>query len=130
MSNSERMAQLAIQVEAGSYLLELRREKDLSLAKVTKLTDISSNYLSEIERGLKAPSDTVIRELAKVYEADENEIFEKYHKIPLSVKEALNNSQVLRRTLAEIEQNKKLTEEQKIEIYTELYRLYKKYVDE
>ncbi len=122
----EKEKQLLRQSQAGDYLLDLRNEKGLSLAKVCKILEISANYLSEIERGLKVPSDHLIRQLADFYDIDEASLFERFGKVPLTVREALENSKSLRKTISEISSSKKLTEEQKQELYDELYRLYKK----
>lgn len=48
----------------GSYLRTQRRLAQLSLRELAALTDVSNAYLSQLERGLHAPSLRVVRALA------------------------------------------------------------------
>ena len=48
----------------GSYLRAQRQLAQLSLRELAGLTDVSNAYLSQLERGLHAPSLRVLRALA------------------------------------------------------------------
>ena len=62
--------------EAGEKLKECRKSTKLSIFKVAKKVHISGNYLSRLERGINAPSDTVIFNLAEFYNIEPSELFE------------------------------------------------------
>ena len=49
----------------GDYLLEQRRQAQLSLRQLAALTGVSNPYLSQVERGLRRPSAEVLQQLAK-----------------------------------------------------------------
>jgi transcriptional regulator with XRE-family HTH domain len=49
----------------GSSLRETRTEKHLSQERLAELTGLSTNYIGEMERGLKAPGLPVIVRLAR-----------------------------------------------------------------
>lgn len=49
----------------GSFLRSQRRLADLSLREMAERTKISNAYLSQVERGLHAPSVRVLQSIAK-----------------------------------------------------------------
>jgi transcriptional regulator with XRE-family HTH domain len=49
----------------GTYLRGQRKLADLSLRELSRLTDVSNPYLSQIERGLHQPSVRVLKSLAE-----------------------------------------------------------------
>lgn len=49
----------------GNYIREQRSLAQLSLREMSRLTDVSNAYLSQIERGLHAPSLRILQALAK-----------------------------------------------------------------
>ena len=49
----------------GDYLLEQRRQAQLSLRQLAAMTGVSNPYLSQVERGLRRPSAEVLQQLAK-----------------------------------------------------------------
>jgi transcriptional regulator with XRE-family HTH domain len=49
----------------GDYLRSQRRLAQLTLRELSDLTNISNPYLSQLERGMHAPSVRVIKSLAK-----------------------------------------------------------------
>jgi hypothetical protein len=51
-------------------------------------------------------------------------------KVPILAQEEVRNNESLQRTLAEIARNKKLTEEQKQEVYDRVYKKYRKYISD
>ncbi len=60
--------------ELGQYLRELRKEKDETLYKVSKGSDIDSPLLSKLERGERLPTDEQIKKLAKYYKVAEADL--------------------------------------------------------
>ena len=59
------------QVEAlGQWMSSQRKLADLSLRQLSELTEISSTYLSQIERGLHEPSVRVIKSVAEALGLD------------------------------------------------------------
>lgn len=122
--NPKEQARLFLKAaQFGEYLTKLRTEQDHSLSFVGKKVGVSSNYLSEIERGLKTPSDEVLREIAKYFNIPEQEIFEKIGRVPLQAREELEENEMLQRTLSQI-RSSKMSESQKQKLYEEVNRIY------
>ena len=48
----------------GAFILEQRKQANLSLRQFAKLTSLSSPYLSQIERGLHQPSVRVLKAIS------------------------------------------------------------------
>lgn len=128
LSAREKAEKLLIQAEAGEFLQEKRKESGHSLAQAGEVIGCSPTYLSEIERGLKLPSDVLISRISRFYNIDETELFNKYRKVPLSVLEEVEKYPGLQKTLLEITKNKHLTEEQKHGFYEQVYKIYHHYV--
>jgi len=128
--NPKEQAKLFLKAaQFGEYLTKLRTEQEQSLSFVGKKIGVSSNYLSEIERGLKTPSDEVLRELAKYYDIPEHEIFDKIGRVPLQAREELEENEMLQRTLVQI-RKKNLSEDKKQKLYEEVYRIYTRLYEE
>lgn len=78
----------------GSYLKEIREDRQLSLRDVERLAkegslgaDVSSGYLSMLERnGVKQPSPRILYTLATVYEVEYMELMGKAGYIPDDVR--------------------------------------------
>lgn len=60
-SSSDQQAQLS---QLGEFIRTQRRLAQLSQRELAKLTNLSDPYVSQIERGLHAPSVRVLRSLA------------------------------------------------------------------
>lgn len=125
LSQEDRAAQLLRMVQTGDCLKELRLKKKLSLKDVCDVLSLSTTYLSEIERGIKAPSDYLIRELAEFYGIDEDIIFDKLGRVPLSIMEELRENKYLNDMIRSVRGNKDLSDERKYQIYESLFRVYK-----
>lgn len=73
----------------GQRIRELRKSKDYSLRRLAPLVGVGFTYLSKVERGKmdfgEFPSVSLIRRLASVLEADEDELLLLSHKIPDSI---------------------------------------------
>ena len=59
----------------GSKLKELRGKKKLSIAELSKLSDVSTGLISQIERDLVVPSVTSLWRLAKALDTNINYFF-------------------------------------------------------
>lgn len=128
MSPDERAEQMRRVAETGAYLYELRLTKGVSLRDVATQVDVSANYLSEIERGVKIPSDHMLRDLAEYYEIDENSLFERMGRVPLAARELLEEQDTAARMLAEI-QRMDVPSERKEELYAEIRAVYQRWLN-
>lgn len=106
--------------DIGRYLYQLRMQKRLSLAKVSIHIGINPMALSEIEHGIRLPSDDITRNISNFYDIDENILFKLIDKVPLGAKEELEQSPVLQKTLLEIKRSN-MCRKLKDELYTEMY---------
>jgi HTH-type transcriptional regulator, competence development regulator len=75
----------------GERVRELRKAKDLTLREVAAKVGINFTYLSKIENGKldfsDFPSEKLIRKLAKVLGAEEEELLLLAQKVPDSIKQ-------------------------------------------
>jgi transcriptional regulator with XRE-family HTH domain len=58
----------------GTSLRETRKRRGLSQERLAELTGLSTNYVGEMERGLKAPGLPVIVRLARALDVSVNEL--------------------------------------------------------
>jgi transcriptional regulator with XRE-family HTH domain len=58
----------------GTSLREIRKRRSLSQERLAELTGLSTNYVGEMERGLKAPGLPVIVRLARALDVGVNEL--------------------------------------------------------
>lgn len=75
--------------ELGEYLKKIRKSKDLSLRQVDYKSDVSFSHLSMIENGSRKPSPLTLKELAKIYNLDYIDLYEKAGYLDLAEKEKL-----------------------------------------
>lgn len=115
--------------KAGEELRKLRLNTGLSVFKVAKAIHISGNYLSEIERGEKEPSDIVLDSLASFYKVDNSDIFALYNRVAPSEALFLTNNTSLRKTLTQIATDKRITDEERESVFSELNVLYQKLLE-
>ncbi|MDF2010177.1 helix-turn-helix domain-containing protein [Priestia megaterium] len=101
-----------------------RKLKGITLKEVAEKLDLSTMYISEIERGKKVPTDKHIKELSKVYDIPEAKLFEGFGRIPENITKELEDDSNLFNTLYEVSNNDKLTKEQKERLYEQLRDLY------
>lgn len=59
-------------------LREIRKSKNISLEKLSELTNISKSHLSNIERGEKEPTLSVLIRIALALKVDEKELYKIY----------------------------------------------------
>lgn len=62
--------------ELGAFIREQRRASRLSLRKLSDLAGISNPYLSQIERGLREPSDRVVEAIATALRTTSDALYE------------------------------------------------------
>lgn len=100
-------------IKAGNQLRELRKKTKLSVFKVAKQVHISGNYLSLLERGIKAPSDTVLFNLAEFYNIEPAELFNLYDRVTPPTNEQLIAMPSLKKIMTEISIDSRLSPEEK-----------------
>lgn len=61
----------------GAYIRQQRRIADLSMRQVSAMVGISNPYLSQIERGLRAPSEAVAAGIATALGVGVDELYER-----------------------------------------------------
>ena len=108
----------------GDVLREIRKEKKLSLFKAARGINISGNYLSEIERGKKKPSETVLFSISEFYGIDESELFKMYDLVVPDAINALKDMPELLKVLTKLSSNKKIKSEDLKDIAEELVATY------
>lgn len=82
--------------ELGKYLSKIRKEKDISLRDVEKLTSIGYTHLSMIENGKRNVTPALLRNLATLYNIDYLDLYEKAGYLDLiESKKLKGNKQVL-----------------------------------
>ena len=107
--------------ETGQMLKCKRQEKNLSLQQVAEYLKISTNYASEIERGLKNPSDDLIERIAEYYNIEIDGLFKSFYKVPRIIREKTEENEVLQKAILEIERRDDLSDRDKEEVYDDLY---------
>lgn len=113
----------------GTFLRLLRTQRGRPIRDVADGVGVSENYVSEIERDLKQPSDEIIRNFAKYYGMDEAALFRKFGRVPLSVTEELLKSPIVNDLLYSISRNDSLDEKDKIDMYRKMVEVYKNNVN-
>lgn len=58
---------------------EVRESKNISLTELSKLTNISKSHLSNIERGEKEPSISILIRIALALKVDEKDLYKIYY---------------------------------------------------
>ena len=114
---------------AGEKLRELRNKRNESVHKVGKAVEISGNYLSEIERGIKNPSDEVLEKVADHYDAtdlEKDKLFSLYRRIVPSERLSLLDSPMFRKMVTSITKDSRLTEEERVLLYLQFSEIYEK----
>jgi len=113
-------------------LLRLKRlELKYTLEDVSKFVGVSINYIAQLEKGNKSnPSDEVIVKLASILELEEDSLFTSFEKIPLSTRKTLQNHPTLAKALSQIDSDKEIGEDKKIEFLHRAIYWYKKLSDE
>ena len=122
------------QIRAGEYLMALRTERNLTQKNVSTQLGVSFQYLSEIEKGNKSPSDQLLHDLAEVYELGlegEVDLFQRYGRMPIFTSEELSDQESTQLALAELRRlvkTGKITDEQRQELYEEFAKVYRDFI--
>lgn len=123
------------QLRAGDYLSSLRTERNLTQKNVASQLSVSFQYLSEIEKGNKSPSDQLLHELANVYDLNlegEVDLFRRYGRMPIFTIEELDDQESTHLALAELRRlvkSGKITDEQRQELYDEFAKVYRDFIN-
>lgn len=110
--------------KAGEQLKQYRKKTGNSIFKVARRINISGNYLSELERGLKEPSDTVLEAIAEYYGLPLDKTFALYDRIAPVETTLLLNNPTLNKTLVQISIDDRLTAEEQKHLSNEFKKLY------
>lgn len=65
-----------MEFQIGPKLRELRKKKNMSIAELSKLSEVSTGLISQIERDLVVPSVVSLWRLAQVFDTNINYFFE------------------------------------------------------
>jgi transcriptional regulator with XRE-family HTH domain len=109
----------------GNLVAKLRAQSGLSMAQLSVRVGINPIYLSQVERGVRLPSDDIIRNLAEFFKLDENDLFDMAGRVPLAVREELEKQSMLQNLLKEMAKVK-LDEQKKQEIYQEFIKSFQR----
>ena len=60
----------------GKRLRKLRRNSDITQEELAEKIGVSSNFISQLERGINAPSFEVLAKLAEVFEVPVRDLFD------------------------------------------------------
>ena len=115
--------------KCGEYIKFERRRRSMTLQQVGDYVGVSANYVSEIERGLKPPSDQFITKFCEYTAVDSREIYSRLKRAPEYAIEELNKNIVAQELIIEIGKNKKLKQKDKERIYNQLLQWYKEVLD-
>lgn len=116
--------------QQGKTIKNMRENKGDTLSKVAKKLDITTNYLSLIERGQRKPSEVVMYGLSNHFNLNPIEIFSLYGSVPTDQLERLISSPSLVKILSNLSADDRFTDEEKLElsqaIQDEVEKLLKK----
>lgn len=115
------------QYSTGLYLAELRGSKHIGLTAAARSIGISPPYLKEIEKGLKLPSDLLIRSISDFYGIPEDDLFKRFGKIPLLAREQFEDMPGLQKVLSDI-RKRSMSEDQRQQLFDEITSLYKNFL--
>lgn len=97
----------------GEKLKQLRNSFGYTLSFVSKRLNITTNYLSLIERGERKPSEVIMYNMAKFYNLNPIEIFSLYGIVPTKELEKVISCPNLVEILSNIDSDSGFTEEEK-----------------
>lgn len=118
-------------VKPGDLLRLKRLEARKTQPEIAKLVGVSTNYISEIEKGNRInPSDEIIVRLAEIFDLDEDDLFISFKKLPLPTRNEINEYPSLVKALSQLNNDESLSPEKKEEFYNKLVYWYKKIAEE
>ncbi|AIF42167.1 repressor protein [Virgibacillus sp. SK37] len=80
----------------------MRLKRGFTLSQVADGLGISTNYVSQLERGERKVTDDLVVSFAKLYNIDEDILFWKSGKIPLGVRKLIVNDKSLQEALSKL----------------------------
>ncbi|AZV43623.1 transcriptional regulator [Peribacillus asahii] len=120
-----------MKVNVGDFLRLKRLEKRMTLSDIASKVGVSTNYISEIEKGTKSnPSDDKIIQLAEIFNLNEDDLFVAFNKLPLSARKEIYAHPSLAKALSELNNDQSLSYEKKEQFYNKLVYWYKKISEE
>lgn len=123
------MDKQSLREQAGAKLRAIRKNTNLSVFKVGRAIGVSGSFISQIERGVRAPTDAVLISLADLYGVPKATLFDLYERLEDSELIALLSNPSLRKTFTQITTDKTLSEEDLTLIVQELQRVADKYLN-
>lgn len=115
-------------IEFGAYIRELRLKRGLTIYQVAKRLNISINYVSQIERGIRRATDDLVVRFAKFYHIEEDLLFLKLERIPLSVRRVLLRNKHLQEALSRV-YHRNLSTKAEAELIEEILHVIANYLD-
>lgn len=107
----------------GIYIRNLRIKNNLTLAQVSKMLNVSINYISQMERGERKATEQFISEFSKLYQVNEDLLFRKAGRIPIDVMEELRDNITLQRAIAFIKR-RNISESKRNKIRDEIINVF------
>lgn len=101
---------------AGKRLRELRKEKGKTIYQVGNDIDVSGNFISMLERGIKKPTSAMLDLLADYYAIDKNMLMDLYDDVAISQLDYLLENRPIRRAVVDMITDPNLSEEDYEEI--------------
>jgi len=92
-------------IKTGIHLKDTRNNMLLSLSQVAELTNIQPGFINAVENGTQVMSDAMIVAFAKVYDLDENKLFEELGRMPIKALKLLQSYIPLQYALARVRGN-------------------------
>lgn len=108
--------------EFGMYIRKLRENRDLTLAQVAERLGFSLNYISQLERGERPPTDKLIIRFSQFYKVNEDFLFRKSGQIPLRVRKVIARNIKLEKSLSFVDK-RNLSQEVENQIVIKIHRM-------
>lgn len=110
----------------GKIIHNKRKEMHLTLQNVAERCDVSTNFISMVERGIKTPNDEVVIKIAKTLKLNEHELFLALDKIhPLihnNILKAMRHTKI--KELLDDFSSKVIDDNLREHLYEEVYNVY------
>jgi len=121
LTAEEKLRQAKHMIAFGEHLDNLRTKAGYNLRALGEKLNVSANYLSEIIRGIKAPTDPIVQQMAQLFNQDEDEMFKILGRAPLKARKLLDQAEELQLLLSALS---RLTEEKRDRFMNKVNELY------
>lgn len=117
--------------EFGPFIKDFRTKRDLTLSQVAEKLNISTNYVSQLERGIRRPTDELIRDFSRLYNVNEDRLFRMAGRIPLSTLEEMKQTPSLQKAFSYLNsheipnERKKKLEQELLDVFAEFLNVHK-----